>query len=362
VELLDKLNLGNLSGPVLITGHNGFKGMWLSLLLSKLGFEVYGLSLPPDGRALSQEISKNVVKREELFDINNYAKLTRYMDSVQPHFVIHLAAQPLVKYSYNQPMETVLTNVMGTASVLEASNQVKSVKCVAVTTTDKVYENFGSGIKFTEASRLRGSDPYSASKVATESIVDAWRCMSRVREDSPKLVTLRAGNVIGGGDLATDRLIPDLIRGFQSSSVVPVRNPESTRPWQFVLDPLFGYLKAISKSIAGESSDSYNFGPIESNTTVAQLIVEFNKNFDNKIQTQFISRIGDLHEADKLELDSSKAISELGWNPIWSQQEAVYRTSTWWSKFLNHELDSFQLCCNDTEDYLNTLLGKSASS
>jgi CDP-glucose 4,6-dehydratase len=246
-----------LSGPVLVTGHSGFKGTWLTLLLEKLGIEVVGFSLSPEKDSLFDRASRTGAISEVFADIRDYERLNSYINSVKPSAIIHMAAQPLVLESYRLPKDTFDVNVMGTVNVLDSAFNTDSVKAVIVVTTDKVYRNDNSGLAFIESDPLEGKDPYSASKVGTEAVVAAWQQIQRT-SGGPKVVAVRAGNVIGGGDWGDSRLLPDLIRSFSSGQKMTVRNPASTRPWQHVLDPLSGYISTLEAVLNDEKITSIN--------------------------------------------------------------------------------------------------------
>jgi len=232
-------NLKRLDGPIFITGHTGFKGSWLSLLLKQLGIEHFGYSLEAEEDSLYKRANLGKVSKGVVGDIRDLENLSKVIKNVRPSAIIHLAAQPLVLKSYQDPLETFQTNCIGTANVLKAAFESPSVEIVLVITTDKVYRNNNSGRRFVESDPLEGKDPYSASKVAAEAVCGAWQQMSKIA-GGPKVLVARAGNVIGGGDFAKDRLIPDAIRALISEQNLLVRSPEATRPWQHVLDPLIG--------------------------------------------------------------------------------------------------------------------------
>ena len=343
-------HLKESGSSVLLTGHTGFKGTWLTLLLERLGIEVFGYSLEPDKSSLYCRLGRTGKVIEVFDDIRNYNKLKEFMSKVQPTFVIHMAAQPLVLESYDRPKETFDVNVMGTINLLEISRIVESIKIVGVVTTDKVYKNTGSGRRFIESDQLEGSDPYSASKVATESAIKAWSAIKSTG-NNPRIVSLRAGNVIGGGDLANNRLIPDIIKGFQLGKKVEIRNSMSTRPWQHVLDPLFGYLAAIEHALHDDSARAFNFGPSEGSLSVGKVVdiaskilnVEFDL-IDNGLPLKYESKF--------LDLDSSLAREQLGWSPSWSQEEAITSTINWWQKVLVQKGDPYTLCLEDIEKRL----------
>ena len=343
-------NLKERGSSVLLTGHTGFKGTWMTLLLERLGIEVFGYSLEPVESSLYTCLNR-INKINEVFDdIRNYDKLKEFVSKVQPTFIIHMAAQPLVLESYDKPKETFDVNVMGTINLLEISRIIESVKIVGVVTTDKVYKNVGSGRRFVESDQLEGNDPYSSSKVATESAVKAWSTIKSIG-NNPKIVSLRAGNVIGGGDLADNRLIPDIIKGFQLGKKVEIRNSMSTRPWQHVLDPLFGYLAAMEYALKDNDAKAFNFGPSENSLSVGKVVdiasKILNVEFDLKDNVSPLK-----HESKFLDLDSSLAREQLSWYPTWSQEEAITSTIDWWQKVLVENVDPHKLCLEDIEKRL----------
>lgn len=325
-------NLKESGSSVLLTGHTGFKGTWMTLLLESLGIEVFGYSLPPTESSLYTRL-KRADKIVEVFDdIRNKNNLNAFFSQVKPKYVIHMAAQPLVRVSYEKPIETFEINVMGTINVINAANLSDSVDTIGIVTTDKVYQNNNLGRRFVESDPLLGLDPYSASKVAAESVVKSWINIQKAR-GGPKLLSLRAGNVIGGGDLAHDRIIPDLVRGIASNSSVEIRNPLSTRPWQHVLDPLIGYLLGISKVSSGLvlQENALNFGPTEPSYSVEQLLIIINENFPGLIKYKLRElEIKGVEESRLLDLDSGLAAKTLGWTPAWSQRQAIIATLKWW--------------------------------
>jgi CDP-glucose 4,6-dehydratase len=259
--LQEKLRLA-LSGAILITGHTGFKGTWLTLLLEKMGIPAIGYSLPPIQDSLYQRANRLGAIPEIFADIRDLNEVERFLATHKPSAIIHLAAQPLVLESYKKPLDTFETNVMGTANILSAAFNTSTIRAVVAATTDKVYRNDNLGKPFTETDPLSGKDPYSASKVGSEAAIAAWQNISNL-SDGPKVVSVRAGNVIGGGDWAENRIMPDLVRGFTSNQPIQIRNPDSTRPWQHVLDPLYGYLLTLQSLLEDVTIDSINFGPSE---------------------------------------------------------------------------------------------------
>lgn len=256
-----------IDAPVLIVGHTGFKGTWLTLLLEKLGIDSIGLSLPAEENSLYSKLNRHGQISEFFQDIRDYSGTEKIIKRINPRFIIHLAAQPLVLDSYLSPRETFETNVLGTVNILEAATRLDNCEHVIVATTDKVYRNDDSGQQFTENSALGGKDPYSWSKVGTEAAIGAWQQIMSVNSGT-KITSVRAGNVIGGGDLAKNRLLPDLVKSFLSNSEILLRNPKSTRPWQHALDPLWGYVLAL----AAESREpAFNFSPDGKSLTVLEV-------------------------------------------------------------------------------------------
>lgn len=349
--------LRELPGPLLLTGHTGFKGTWMTFLLEHLNIPVVGYSLPAEKDSLYDRAERTGAIPEVFADIRDYEALERFIDLHKPSTIIHMAAQPLVLKSYENPRETFDVNVMGTVNILDISFKKNFVQAVIVVTTDKVYRNDNSGKPFIESDALEGKDPYSASKVGTEAVVTAWQQIARL-SDSPNLASVRAGNVIGGGDFAKDRLIPDLVRGLLTKNVVEIRNPESTRPWQHVLDPLRGYLLALEFLLSGRSLGSLNFGPKENeDITVREVVDIFNGSIQASTNKKFsvitkeIKSLGGL-EASHLTIDSIKSKSILNWESLWSTQMAVQRTGNWWGKVMSNRGDP---SVETKEDIINFL-------
>lgn len=315
---------------VLLTGHTGFKGSWLSLWLSELGAEVTGIALSPEASPnhwdlLQLDISDNRV------DIRNYSDVSGVFTAAQPEIVFHLAAQPLVRRSYSEPLETWSTNVMGTAHVLEACRKTQSVRSVVVVTTDKVYANREWLWGYRETDGLGGHDPYSGSKVAVEHLVDSYRKAFFEAEDGILLATARAGNVIGGGDWSHDRLIPDCVRAIRAGKPLEVRFPDATRPWQHVLECLNGYLLLGQKLLEGNRTfaEAWNFGPDASeNRAVSEILTKL-KNHWPQLNWQAIQG-SLLHEAKLLYLDNTKSKAKLGWNPVWTLDQCLSATADWY--------------------------------
>ena len=340
--------LKSLKGPVLITGHTGFKGSWLSLLLNHLGIEHFGYSLEAKEDSLYKRANLERVSRGVVGDIRDLKSLSKVVKDIRPSVVIHLAAQSLVLKSYQEPLETFETNCMGTAHVLKAAFETPSVEIVLVVTTDKVYRNDNSGRRFVESDPLEGKDPYSTSKVAAEAVCAAWQQMSKI-SGGPKILVARAGNVIGGGDFAKDRLIPDAIRAVISEQNLLVRSPDATRPWQHVLDPLIGYLTYIEKTLQGETKvEALNFGPNERSLLVAKVLDIGQEILGNRLRV-VLEVFEPNKEAKVLQLDTSLAKLELSWNPRWRQAEAIRNTFFWWKSVINKEESAFSNCLKDIE-------------
>lgn len=318
---------------VLLTGHTGFKGSWLALWLKSLGAEVFGLSLPASTEPNHCSLLALDIP-EFLVDIRDAEAVNHALKQVQPEIVFHLAAQPLVRRSYRDPLETWSTNVMGTAHVLEACRLNDSVRAIVVVTTDKCYQNNEWHWGYREIDRLGGHDPYSASKAGAELVAASYRSAFFSKQNAPLLATARAGNVIGGGDWSEDRLIPDLARAMKKSESLEIRSPNSTRPWQHVLESLSGYLLLGEKLLQGrhEFAEAWNFGPdSEGNQTVAMLLNTLSRHWPEV--SWHLSEEPQLHEATLLHLDSAKARQKLGWKPVWRFDQAVEVTADWYRSF-----------------------------
>lgn len=320
---------------VLITGHTGFKGAWLSEWLLALGAEVYGLALPPPTQpALFDQLGLEQRMHHQIADVRDLDAVCHIIAEIQPDFVFHLAAQPLVRLSYQQPVETYATNVMGTIHVLEALRQVNHRCVVIAVTTDKCYHNREWLHSYREEDPLGGHDPYSSSKGAAEIAIAAYRnSFFSLPDSNVCLASVRAGNVIGGGDWASDRIMPDCIRSLQAGAAIPVRNKTATRPWQHVLEPLSGYLwlaASLSNAKANSSlASAFNFGPaLSSNRTVAELVKEILKHWPGAWEDK--SDPNAVHEAKLLNLATDKAYHLLHWHPVWSFEQTIEHTVEWY--------------------------------
>jgi CDP-glucose 4,6-dehydratase len=344
--------LKELNGPILITGHTGFKGTWLTLLLEELGISVVGFALPPLEKTLYSRLGRTNKIPEIYGDIRNLSSVNDAFNEFRPSAVIHMAAQPLVIKSYEAPIETFETNVMGTVNILDSAIRAKSVKGIVAVTTDKVYRNDESKKRFLESDPLSGKDPYSASKVGSEAAIAAWQQISR-NIGGPQIVSVRAGNVIGGGDWSDNRLMPDLMRGFSTRGTVEIRNPNSTRPWQHALDPLLGYLKTLDAILRNGSSDAYNFGPIEKSLNVGNVAKIAKDTWGAPVKLKILSSNSNMKpEANSLDLDPSLAIKELNWHPVWNQTEAVVNTVTWWREIFSNKSTALALCQDDLKEFM----------
>ncbi len=320
---------------VLVTGHTGFKGSWLSLWLRQLGAQVVGISLAPE----TQPNHWNLLSLESTvqhydIDIRQAVEIASVFKVTQPEMVFHLAAQPLVRHSYRDPLETWSTNVMGTANLLEACRQSSSVRAMLVVTTDKCYENQEWAWGYRETDRLGGRDPYSASKAGSELVVSSYRSTFFHTEDAPLLATARAGNVIGGGDWSEDRLIPDLVRAMANQQSLQIRSPNATRPWQHVLESLSGYLLLGQKLMEGNKNfdGAWNFGPERNGNRSVVDVLNRLQNYWPEMQWHQTAA-PQPHEANLLYLDSAKAHSQLDWQPVWNLDTTLEKTADWYSTF-----------------------------
>lgn len=324
--------------------------------MEQLGIPAVGYSLAPDLNGIYQRTKRQSKIPEVYEDVRDIDALEKAIRSFRPGVIIHMAAQPLVLDSYKKPRETFEVNVMGTVNILEVASQFDYVKSVCVVTTDKVYENHDTGREFIESDSLKGKDPYSASKVATEAVVDAWRQINKL-DDGKKIFSVRAGNVIGGGDYSNNRLFPDLIRGIENQDAVLIRNPKSIRPWQHVLDPIYGYLLAIEASLTEGIMGALNFGPEGNFLTVKQLVEIAQKHqFGKQLRIEFGEEKSQSHlEANILKLNSSMAGELLGWRNVYSAETAALKTLDWWAKVLESDIPASHVCKQDVINYLESV-------
>jgi len=318
---------------ILLTGHTGFKGSWLALWLRTLGAEVTGMALPPESTPNHWEVLAPDILDHRV-DIRDRDAVERVVMWACPELVFHLAAQPLVRRSYREPLETWSTNVQGTANILEACRKTDSVRAVVVVTTDKCYENREWVWGYRENDVLGGFDPYSASKAAVELLVASYR-QSFFKESGVLLATARAGNVIGGGDWSEDRLIPDLVRSVMAGSRSEIRSPNATRPWQHVLESLSGYLMLGERLLAGDRAfaEAWNFGPDRAgNRTVSDVLGSLCSHWPALDWNE--ASVGHPHETTLLYLDCSKAHQKLGWRPVWDFDKGLAATAIWYRDFI----------------------------
>lgn len=337
---------------VLITGHTGFKGGWLAFWLEMLGAKVCGYALAPETEPnlfANLKIENRI--SSILGDVRDLPNLEKTIKDFQPEIVFHLAAQPLVRRSYRQPVETYTTNVIGTVNVLEAVRQIEWIKSVVIITTDKVYENKEWDWAYRETERLGGFDPYSNSKACAELAVSAYR-NSFFADTETLIATARAGNVIGGGDWSEDRLLPDVFRSLIFGKPLEIRNPNSIRPWQHTLEPLAGYLSLAEKLYNGERefADAWNFGPSEEDSkSVGSILKEIKRIWNQPVNWE-IADGNQPHEAKLLKLDSAKAKNRLGWRPKLSLAEALEMTVEWYRSFKENK-DLIELTKRQIEIY-----------
>jgi CDP-glucose 4,6-dehydratase len=332
------------SRRVFVTGHTGFKGSWLVLWLQSLGAEVCGYSLaPPTNPNLFSLLHLDSTLRSVRGDVRDLDSLKTAVHDFAPEVVLHMAAQPLVRLSYQEPVETYATNVLGTVHLLEAVRQTRSVRSVVVVTSDKCYENREWEQPYQEHEAMGGHDPYSSSKGCAELVTSAYRRSyfhpDKWNSHQVAVASARAGNVIGGGDWASDRLIPDIVRAWAKGDAVTIRNPEAVRPWQHVLEPLSGYLLLAERLCVDgpKFAEGWNFGPAESDARPVRYLADsMTKLWGDGARWVDDSRTH-VHEANLLRLDSSKACKRLSWTPRWSLDEALSNTVRWYRDFYKGE-------------------------
>lgn len=358
-DVVNQINLENYySGKkVFITGHTGFKGAWLSLWLHQLGATVKGYALAHAYEsALFHNIGSDSLFESVIDDIRNKEKLQTEILNFQPDYIFHLAAQPLVRRSYKIPAETFEVNAIGTANLLECVGQLQKPCNVIVITTDKVYENKEQDILYNEEDNLGGYDPYSASKACTEIVVSSFRNsffnLNKINEHQKSIVSVRAGNVIGGGDFSEDRIIPDIIRALQKNETIEVRNPNAVRPWQHVLEPLGGYLLVGGLLYDQPSiySGAYNFGPNPNDHLTVKELLELALKSWGSGHWKDTSDPNQLHEANLLKLDITKAKEKLQWMPKLNASETIKWTMDWYKQ---NTSDQFAYTLAQINQYMN---------
>ena len=354
------INRGNVNPDfwtgkkVYMTGHTGFKGSWLSLWLLGMGVKVKGFSLQPNTNpALFTSINIGKSMESEIGDIRNLEQLTRSIITFNPDILIHMAAQPLVRFSYKEPVETYTTNVIGTVNVLEAARKCSNLKAIVCVTTDKCYENKEWEWGYRENEAMGGHDPYSSSKGCAELVISAYRRSFFSSNNTASLASARAGNVIGGGDWSEDRLIPDILRSFEKSEPVLIRNPLSTRPWQHVLEPLSGYL-VLSQELflnGDEFAEGWNFGPKDEDCKSVKWILDQLVNYWGTNASWTLDKNNNPHEAGFLKLDCSKALNRLNWSPRWNLQSTLKSIVDWHQIYMDGG-DLKKQCLKEINNYI----------
>jgi len=336
---------------VLVTGHTGFKGGWLTLWLHRLGAQVSGIGLQPNTDPNLFELARIEDLCDSHFcDIRNKDNLYKLIRNLQPEITFHLAAQPLVRNSYREPIETFSTNVMGTAHLLDALRDLESVKAAVIATTDKVYRNNEWHWPYREDDELGGYDPYSSSKAASEIVIGSYRD-SFLKQQGVAVASARAGNVIGGGDWSLDRLIPDAIRAWQVGKPIEIRRPNAVRPWQHVLEPLAGYLILAEELWKNASLEgAYNFGPFTQDAASVRDLIEMARMAHGNALVRYDEEYQGPHEAGLLALDITKARQILGFQPRLTLTDSIQRTIVWYQSQFSG-LDPRELCDKEISDY-----------
>ena len=348
---------------IFITGHTGFKGSWLTLWLISLGADVTGYSLePPTNPNLFDILNIKVKINHIIGNILDEENLNKSLKKAQPEIVFHLAAQALVRQSYIEPKQTYETNIIGTVNLFEAIRKTESVKSIVIVTSDKCYENKEHNIGYKETDAMGGYDPYSSSKGCIELITNSYRnsffnITDFGKKHNVAIASARAGNVIGGGDWANDRLIPDCVKSIYKNETINIRNPNATRPWQHVLEPLSGYLLLAEKLFTDgiKYSGAWNFGPenidVLSVENVVKKTIEFLQKGEYKIESN-----NKFHEANLLQLDISKAKTKLNWKPTFHANEAIKQTCEWYKNFYeNKNFNAFNFCIKQIEKYFEKI-------
>lgn len=357
---------------VLVTGHTGFKGSWLCLWLSELGAKIHGYSLPPstDPNHYTAAQIHELLVSERLGNICDKNAFTDYIHEVNPDCIFHLAAQPIVRRSYREPIETFETNVMGSIYLMDALRTLTHPCSVVMVTSDKCYLNKHQIWGYRECDPLGGHDPYSASKAAAEIAIASYRDSyfppEKIKEHKIHLASVRAGNVIGGGDWAEDRIIPDAVRAVTTGTPLELRSPQAVRPWQHVLEPLSGYLLLAAKMMHGDRCEAtplesaWNFGPLPTGTaTVLKIVQEFYRIWGSG-ETRYDPDLIQVPEAAILRLSSEKAMALLGWKPIWDISETIERTASWYVDYYSHTVDVRERSLNDIIAYTQEMMSRYA--
>jgi CDP-glucose 4,6-dehydratase len=344
---------------VLITGHTGFKGSWLSLCLQNFGAEVIGVSLdPPTSPSLYEKANVSDGIKSLRQDIRNLEEVKKIFQIHKPEIVFHLAAQALVRYSYLNPVETYEVNVMGTLNILEGIRSIDTVRSAVIVTSDKCYKNIEKGGGYAENEPMGGHDPYSSSKGSAELLISSYRNsyfpIDKYETHKTAIASARSGNVIGGGDWGQDRLIPDIINSFQKGKKVKIRNPNSVRPWQHVLEPIFGYmhLAELLNNGGAKFAEPWNFGPEDKSNHSVKWVVEKITEIWGSDTSWDVDLSEHPHEENYLKLDCSKAFTKLNWHPKWSLDQALFKIVEWYKLGKKNE-EYKELCLLQIDEYLN---------
>jgi len=351
----------NLAGKrVFITGHSGFTGTWACLWFRAIETEIYGYSLPPDTEpSFYNEIGLEKEVSSKYADICNYENLYSAVSDFQPDIILHLAAQPLVRRSYKEPINTHATNIMGTANILEAARSVPSVKAIVCVTTDKVYKNNEWPWPYRENDPLGGKDPYSASKAAAEMVIDSYRySYSDNDAGSLAIAAARGGNIIGGGDWSADRLVPDFVRAINSGKKLTLRYPDATRPWQHVLALVQGYMMLLSGLLENPKkyARAWNLGPHDAKHLSVREVLETLSNVWKRPELEYMDN--PLPEASALALDSTLARNLLEWQPAWDAQQVISETASWYKEYYSDPLSIRQYSIKQLDDWRREINNK----
>lgn len=338
---------------VLVTGANGFKGTWLCLWLNLLGAKVYGFGLKKNSYIFSKNISLDKIIKFQEIDIRNKLLLKRYIRNIKPEIIFHLAGQPLVIAAYNDPVETFEINGNGTLNMLEVSNTTKSVKCLVSVTSDKAYQNMNKNKAYKEDDRIFGDDPYSASKSVADIIINSYQ--KTLKRNDLAIVSVRAGNVIGGGDFSKNRIVPDIVRSILKKKDIILRNPLATRPWQFVLDPLHGYLILAEEGYKNKPNctGAYNFGPSTSSEFNVLNVCKFFINSWKKNIIKIKIQKSKVKEHGKLALSISKAKKNLNWKPVYNTKQSLEKTAFWFKSSSENKLNMLNTTYAQIRDFSN---------
>ena len=342
---------------IFLTGHTGFKGSWFVILLNMLGAKVYGYSLRPEKKSLFQLAGIKKLTENSIFgDIRNFSKLKKSIKKSNPDFIVHMAGQSLLKTGYLKTKYTYEVNAIGTLNILEVLNQLNSIKKTLIITTDKVYENIGKKILYKESDRLGGNDPYSNSKACAELIVHSYN-QSFFKKKNVQVATARAGNVIGGGDYSLYRIIPDYFRALFNKKKLFIRNPSFVRPWQHVIEPLYGYLLILQKLQKNKyyKGNNWNFGPKKNNNKkVLEIINLLNAKFNNLVKIVINNKDKNYYESKNLMLNSSKAKRYLAWNPKLDIFQSLDLVADWYKNTKNKN-NYLSVCKSQIKNYFNYL-------